>query len=211
MHDVLGVLALAGDSDSLLAPEVSMGLEHARLAVEYERVAESGDVHLVPGLAKHDVALQDLVLEGRSEAALAGPLFDVLLDLAADAADRPDLGPGELGHLKLAVEHALDEGGVLVDLEGLADELELLHDLELTVHLDHGPRHADAEVTHILAVGVLELLHSNKGGANRIGWPVEGGVAKAEFGGVFDLPEPLGLHIIRAVHGDSLELPPADG
>eukprot|EP00951_Prasinocladus_malaysianus_P008031 scaffold57771_cov41-Prasinocladus_malaysianus.AAC.2 len=41
-----------------------------------------------------------------------------LLDGAADAGDRPDRRPFELGHLELAVEHAPNKRCVSIDLQG---------------------------------------------------------------------------------------------
>ena len=187
-----------------------MRFEHARLPVEDERVAEAGDLHLVPGLAEHDVALQDLIFEGSPEASLTCPFLHVLLDLTADTTDCADLCACELSDLELAIEHALDEGGVLVDLKGLTDKLELLHDLELGVHLYNSTSHADSEMRDILALTILQFLHTNEGSTHGISWSVEGGIAEAEFRCILKLSKPLSLNVICAVDRHCLELPPTN-
>jgi len=114
-----------------------MSLEHACLPIEDQGVAEARNLNLVPSLTEDYVTLHDLVLKGSPETTFTCSLFDMLLYLAADATDSTDLCACELCDLELAVEHALDEGGVFVDLIRLSDELKLLHDLELAIHLNH--------------------------------------------------------------------------
>jgi hypothetical protein len=139
-----------------------MRLEHPCLAIEYQWVVEPGDLHLVPGLAEYNVTLQYLVFEGSSEAAIRSVFFDDFLDLTSNSADCADLGPGKLGHLKLAVKHALDKGGVFVNLERLTNKLQLLHYFELGVELDDSASDTDTEVRDVLSRVILELLDSNE-------------------------------------------------
>ena len=51
-----------------------------------------------------------------------------LFDDASDAGDSAYASALKLGHLQLAVEHAAQEGGVLVHLERRPLQLQLLHD-----------------------------------------------------------------------------------
>mmetsp|Transcript_53561 Transcript_53561/g.143502 ORF Transcript_53561/g.143502 Transcript_53561/m.143502 type:complete len:328 (+) Transcript_53561:686-1669(+) len=103
-------------------------------------------LHIDPALADDQVRHEDAVLKGRTEVAL-GALG--LLDLSANAADRLDLGVQVLAHLEVGVEHVLDECGVPEDLEGLACELELLHDREVRRRLEDAAGAADAEVANL--------------------------------------------------------------
>ena len=98
-----------------------------------------------------------------------------------------------------------------MDLEGLTDELELLHDLELRVNFYYGSGHADAEMGDIFPCLILQLLDTNESRTQGIGRAVEGSVAGTEFGCVFNHAKPLGLDIISAIDWHCLELPPTHG
>ena len=67
-----------------------------------------------------------------------------LFNDASDARDSAYAGALELGHLQLAVEHAAQEGGVLVHLEGGPFQLQLLHDAHRGVQVQHHTRRADS-------------------------------------------------------------------
>lgn len=67
--------------------------------------------------------VQSLLFPETHQASLATYLFDD----ASDARDSAYAGALKLGHLQLAVEHATQEGGVLVHLEGGPLQLQLLH------------------------------------------------------------------------------------
>lgn len=95
-----------------------------------------------------------------------------------------------------------------MDLEGLTDELELLHDLELRVNFNYGSGDTDAEMGYVFPCLILQLLDTNEGGTEGIGWAVEGCVAGTEFGCIFNHAKPLSLDIICAIDWHGLELPP---
>lgn len=66
-----------------------------------------------------------------------------LLDDASDARDSADAGALELGHLELAVEHATQEGGVLVHLERRPLQLQLLHHTHRRIQIQDDTGRAD--------------------------------------------------------------------
>lgn len=162
-----------------------MRLQHTGLAVEDHGVEKLRDLYLVPCLTEYNITPQYLILERRSEAPFSRPFLHVFLDLSPDPTDCPYLCPAELSDLELAVEHPLDEGGVLVDLEWLTDQLQLLHHLEVRVQLDHNARHANPEMGHVLAQVVLELLNADESCAKGISRAVKGRIAETEFRSVF--------------------------
>lgn len=96
-----------------------------------------------------------------------------------------------------------------MDLEGLTDELELLHDFELRVNFDDSSGDADAEMGDVFPCLILQLLDTNESRTEGIGRAVEGSVAGTKFGCVFNHTKPLGLDIICAIDWNCLELPPA--
>ena len=98
-----------------------------------------------------------------------------------------------------------------MDLEGLTDELELLHDLELRVNFNNGSSDTDAEMGDVFACLILQLLDTDESGTEGIGRAVEGCIAGAEFGCVFNHTKPLRLDIICAIDWHCLELPPTHG
>lgn len=185
-----------------------MSLEHTCLPIENQWVIEARDFNLVPCLTEHYVTLHNLIFKCRPEAALRCVLLDYLLDLTSDATNCANLSSLELGNLELAVKHALDKRGILVDLERLSDQLELFHDAELRIHLDNCTCHTDAEVGHILASLVLQLLDTDEGSADGVCRTVEGGITETEFRCVFNHPKTLSFNIIVAVDWHCLELPP---
>lgn len=67
-----------------------------------------------------------------------------LFDDASDARDSAYAGALKLGHLQLAVEHATQEGGVLVHLERRPLKLELLHDAHRGIQVQHHTSCADS-------------------------------------------------------------------
>jgi hypothetical protein len=164
-----------------------MRLEHTRLPIEYQGVAEAGNLHLIPSLAENYITLEDFILEGRSEAALTRTFFHMFLNLPADATHSSDLCSGEFCNLEFAIEHTLNESGVFVNFEGLSDEFELLHDLELAVHFNHCSCNTDSEVTYILAFCILQLLNANESSSHCISRAVECCITKTELRCVFKL------------------------
>jgi hypothetical protein len=49
-------ISLLGDWKISLLSQLSMAFEHSCIAVGHHRVAEAGDVYLIPGSAEHEVA-----------------------------------------------------------------------------------------------------------------------------------------------------------
>ena len=98
-----------------------------------------------------------------------------------------------------------------MDLEGLTDELELLHDLKLRVDFNYCSSDANAEVRDVFPCLILQLLNTDESGPKGIGRPIEGCVAGTEFWSVFNHSKPLSLHIICAIDWYCLKLPPAHG
>ena len=66
-----------------------------------------------------------------------------LFDNASDARDSAYAGALKLGHFQLAVEHAADEGCVLVHLERRPLQLQLLHDSHGRIQIQHHASGAD--------------------------------------------------------------------
>lgn len=73
-----------------------------------------------------------------------------LFDDAPDARDSTYAGALELGHLQLAVEHAAQESGVLMHLEGRPLQLQLLHDPHRGVQIQHHTGCADSPRLQLL-------------------------------------------------------------
>ena len=165
-----------------------MRLQHTGLPVEDHWVEKLRDLYLVPSFAEYNITPEYFVFESSSEAPFRRPLFDMLLYLPSDPTDCADLSPAEFSNLELAVEHPLDEGRVLVDLERLTDQLQLLHHFEVRVELYHNTSHANPEMGDVLTQVILKFLNSNEGGAQGIGRAIEGGIAETEFWGVFNHP-----------------------
>mmetsp|Transcript_16919 Transcript_16919/g.40557 ORF Transcript_16919/g.40557 Transcript_16919/m.40557 type:complete len:204 (+) Transcript_16919:728-1339(+) len=114
-------------------------------------------VHLDPRPQEDDVRGQQLVLERGSEHTVLA--LDRLLDLASDPAHRPNRSALELSHFQSAGEHAFDEAGVLEDLFGLADQLQLLdHPRCASVELGDDACRCDAEARRRR----VEQLHRHK-------------------------------------------------
>lgn len=211
MNDVLRIPPLGRDREALLSAKLGVGLQKTGLSIEDKGVAESRDLHLVPSLAKDNVALKNFVFECRAEASLRSPLFYGLLDLTSDPAHRAHLCPLELSDLELAVEHALDKGSVFMDLERFADQLQLLHDLELRVEFHYNPSDAHSKVGHVFPCVVLKLRDTNESRTDGESRTIKGGVAKAELRGVFNHAEALGFHVVCAEDWHCLEFAPAHG
>lgn len=163
-----------------------MGLEHAGVPVEYQGIVEAGDLNLVPCLAKHYIALQYLVFKSSPEATFSRVFLDNLLDLTSNTTNCTNLSTLKFSNFKFAVEHSLNEGSVLMDLEGLTDKLELFHDLKLGVQFNDCTCHAYSEMRNIFPTWVLKFLDPDECGTNCIGWSVEGGVTETEFRSVLD-------------------------
>ncbi len=64
---------------------------------------------------------------------------------------------------------------------------------------------------NVFACLILQLLDTDESSTEGIGRAVEGGVAGAKFGCVFNHSKPLSLDIICAIDWHCLELPPAHG
>ena len=67
-----------------------------------------------------------------------------LFDDASDARDGAYACALELGHFQLAVEHAADEGCVLVHLERCPLQLQLLHDAHRRIQIQHNASGTDS-------------------------------------------------------------------
>jgi hypothetical protein len=132
-----------------------MGLEHPCLSVVNEWIAESRNLYLVPSLAEDYIALEDLVFECCSEAAIWSIFFNYFFNRASDATDSADLSALEFCYFKIAVKHAFDKSGILMNLERGTDQLQLFHYLELRVNFYHDACNTDSKVRNILASNII--------------------------------------------------------
>ena len=91
-------------------------------------VVETVEDDLVPSPAEDQIRHGNLILEGGSEGALAS-FPEGLFDLPPDPRNSPNLCSEVAGYFHGGIEHVPDECGVLHDLVGLANQLDLLEDL----------------------------------------------------------------------------------
>ena len=80
----------------------------------------------VPCSAEDEVGHRYFILKSGSKGSLPA-LPECLLDLSPDSRNGANLRPDVAGNFDGGIEHALDECSVLHDLEGLANQLDLLH------------------------------------------------------------------------------------
>lgn len=162
-----------GDRQVSFLPQLRVGFQQPRVSIRRsdDRVAEPWHIYSVPSLEEDKVTLQDLVLKTGSECTSWSALLNNLLDLASYTRDSSDLRSSELCHLDLGVEHTFDEGSILVDLIGLSNQLELLHDLELRVDFNDNSSNADSEARLILSIG--NVLNAYKSCSNSEGRGIE--------------------------------------
>lgn len=186
-----------------------MSFNKSVVTVCYNRVVNLGHLYLVPSPAEHKVTLQNFIFKCGPEATRLNSFFDSPLDGAPNTRHCFELSPSKLGCLKVRIEHSLDESRVLVDLESLTDQLQLLHDFELSVDFDHDACRTDPEMSLVLNRGDTE-----KGRTDSVHRRVEHRVAETELGGVL-----YHTHACLSVAGfilhredrNGLELTPTNG
>lgn len=71
--------------DALFSPQLPVRSDQPRAAVVHDWIVEPRNLDLIPGLQEHQVRLEDLILEGRPEAALIALRRHGLLESTADA------------------------------------------------------------------------------------------------------------------------------
>ena len=174
------------------------------LLVGEDRIVVSLKDDFVPSSAEDNVRHQDLVLESSSERALAS-LLAHLLYLSPDPRNRSDLGSDVVRHFHRRVEHAFDEGGVLHDFQGFADEFDFLHDFEGLVDFGHDGGACDSELFEVVPDRLREdharvLLHEVA---------VEDGVAELMLGRVLQVTHAVVLVLGRKDDHRLVPSPPA--
>jgi len=73
-----------------------------------------------------------------------------------------------------------------MDFEGLTNEFEFFHDLELGVDFNNCSSYTNTKVRHIFACVNLKFLNTNKSGSKSIGRTPKSGIARSELRSIFN-------------------------
>ena len=205
--DILRVFLLR-DWKISFSSQFSMCLDHPDVTICNHWIKKLRNIDLVPGSTEDQIAHKYLVFERGPETTWLNTFLNRSFNCAAYPTHCSELRAREFSSLKIRVEHTLDESGVLVNFEWLANQLQLFHNFELRVNFNNNTCCTDSEVTL-----VSNCRYAEESCADGVhGW-IENTVTETKFGSVlyhshvyFGIP---GL-VLHCKHRDRLELSPAN-